>query len=65
MKDLNNKTKEELLDMMRKIAAEIGMIEIQRKSGRYVSIKELLQKQKELSIVSRQYKKAYFKTTTI
>lgn len=54
------KTKEETLDEMKKLAAEIGMIETKRKSGEYVSIHTLRAKKREFATVSRLYKKLFF-----
>lgn len=53
-------TKEGLLDLMRKLSATIGMYQIKRKTGEYVSITELDSKKREFDRLSKVYKRRYY-----
>ncbi len=54
------KSKVEMLEDMKNLGAEIGMIETKRMTGEYVSIHTLRAKKREFYNLSRTYKKLYF-----
>lgn len=53
-------TREGLKDLMKHIAAEIGKMELQRRVGQYVSMREVDMKKKEFKRISSIYKSRYY-----
>ena len=49
--------KKEILDNLKKLSAEIGKIEIQRRTGNFISIFKLEEKKKEFYKLQKTYQK--------
>lgn len=55
-----SKTKESLMDLMKKIGAQINVMNLKRQMGTYISMNEIQKKKKEFKELSNVYKRKYF-----
>jgi hypothetical protein len=55
------KTKEEFLNKMKEVSAKIGMYEIKRNTGEYVSMNLIQKLKREFGVLSRMYRSKFYK----
>lgn len=55
------KTKKALMSEMKKLGAQIGMMELKRMKGEYIPMTSIREKQAEFRKLSKVYKQRYYK----
>jgi len=55
------KTKGEFLNKMKEISATIGMYEIKRNTGEYISMNVIQKLKREFGVLSRAYRNKFYK----